>query len=314
LRRFSSTATEIGLLETEVRKTLNLAQALAAPTDCIPAQLTFGELVRAAAIATCTDLDARLRKWSDAFGQTSAWDVTSEQLERAAEAMIEAGYRPATVNRDLSAMGTAYRFAKAKRLAPKGFRSPTLGVTRYDEGVRRVTISRDELEALRRRSLGFSDPRFAIYVHLLLDTGARKGELLDRRWSEFDLARREILAPTTKNGMPRVLFFSQRSADLIERRCPRRPDDVLVFEGKTPGQPISYRRSWEILTSDIGRPDLHQHDVRHAAAVALLRGGVTLPVAAQVLGHDQAVLARRYGHLETEDLRAAQERAWTQHA
>jgi site-specific recombinase XerD len=36
------------------------------------------------------------------------------------------------------------------------------------------------------------------------------------------------------------------------------------------------------------------HDVRHAAAANLLRAGVTLDVAAQVLGHDPAVLARRY--------------------
>ena len=45
-------------------------------------------------------------------------------------------------------------------------------------------------------------------------------------------------------------------------------------------------------------------------AANVLRAGVTLGVAAQVLGHDPAVLARRYGHLETEVLRKAQEQAW----
>ena len=64
--------------------------------------------------------------------------------------------------------------------------------------------------------------------------------------------------------------------------------------------------------SEIGRKDLHMHDIRHAAAANLLRAGVTLGVAAQVLGHDPAVLARRYGHLETAALRAAQEQAWKQ--
>ena len=87
------------------------------------------------------------------------------------------------------------------------------------------------------------------------------------------------------------------------------PDD-LVFEGRVPGQPITYKAAWRALTRDVGAPDLHLHDLRHAAAARLLRAGVTLGVAAQVLGHDPAVLARRYGHLEIGALRAAQEQAW----
>jgi site-specific recombinase XerD len=75
---------------------------------------------------------------------------------------------------------------------------------------------------------------------------------------------------------------------------------------------VDYRASWRNLVAEIGRKDLHMHDIRHAAAANLLRAGVTLGVAAQVLGHDPAVLARRYGHLETAALRAAQEQAWKQ--
>jgi integrase len=84
----------------------------------------------------------------------------------------------------------------------------------------------------------------------------------------------------------------------------------LVFEGLSPNQPVNYKAAWARLVRDIGRPDLHMHDMRHAAAANLLRAGVSLGVAAQVLGHDPAVLARRYGHLETAALRAAQEQSW----
>jgi integrase len=97
---------------------------------------------------------------------------------------------------------------------------------------------------------------------------------------------------------------------LIERRLPKLALDALVFEGRTPMQPISYRAAWVQAVKTLGRPDLHIHDIRHAAAANLLRAGVTLGVAAQVLGHDPAILARRYGHLETDTLRRAQEQAW----
>ena len=70
------------------------------------------------------------------------------------------------------------------------------------------------------------------------------------------------------------------------------------------------RQAWGRWPRAIGQPELRMHDLRHAAAGRLLRSGVTLGVAAQVLGHDPAVLARRYGHLETAALRAAQEQAW----
>jgi integrase len=296
--------------EIDVRKTVNLAAALAAATSQEATELTLAELVQACAIAKLDACNLRLRKWLDAFGHQSAWAISPEQLEVAARAMLDAGYKPSTANRDLSTLGTVYRWARERRLCPRGFRSPTLGVRRFEEGIRRVEVSRAELDALRARSLGFRDRRFSVFVVLLMDTGARKSELLERRWSEVDLERGQIHCPTTKTGVPRVLHFRPETAALIGRFCKVRKPEELVFPGRVPGEPISFRRAWSVAVASIGRPDLRMHDIRHAAAANLLRAGVTLGVAAQVLGHDPAVLARRYGHLETSALRKAQELAW----
>jgi integrase len=293
-----------------VRKKIDLAAALAAPQEQPVQALSLAELVRAHALVTLDGSDTRLRKWVAVFGHLSAWDITPEQLEDAAQAMLTHGYKPSAVNRDLSALGSAYRWAKAKRLTPRGFRSPTLGVARTEEGIRRVDVASEQLVALRARAIAFSDRRFGMFVSLLIDTGARKSELLDRRWSEIDLQRREILCPTTKTGVPRVLHFREETAQLIQRVCPKRVEEKLMFEGRVPGQPISFRKAWTTAVADIGLSGLRMHDVRHAAAAGLLRAGVTLGVAAQVLGHSPQVLARRYGHLETAALRQAQEQAW----
>ncbi len=290
---------------------IDLAAALAATVDQPAAELTLAELVAAYCIAKCDGSDTRLRKWTAALGDESAWSITSERLEAAAQAMLEFGYKPAAVNRDLSALGSAYRWAKTKRLAPRGFKSPTLGVRRYEEGIRRVDIRREQIDALRACALAYQDRAFGVFVALLIDTGARKSEVLGRRFRDLELARCELLAPTTKNGTPRVLFFSKETASLIERVFPVRKPEDLIFKGRVPGQPITYRKAWAATTTDAKVPGLHMHDVRHAAAASLLRAGVTLGVAAQVLGHDPAVLARRYGHLETAALKNAQERAWT---
>ncbi len=293
-----------------MRKSIDLAAAVAASQTPQVADLTLAELVAACATSLLDGTDIRLRKWVAAFGAQSAWTLTPENLEIAAQAMIEAGYKPSTANRDLSSLGSVYRWARQKRLSPRGFRSPTLGVKRFEEGIRRVEVPKDTLDALRARALAFRDRRFAVFVALLIDTGARKSELLERRWSEVDLDRLQILCPTTKTGVPRVLHFRSETATLIERVYKSRVPTDLVFAGRVPGEPISFRRAWSITVKDIGRPELRMHDLRHAAAASLLRAGVTLGVAAQVLGHDPAVLARRYGHLETSALRKAQELAW----
>lgn len=294
-----------------MRRNLDLGAAVRAMADHQAADLTLLELVRACALARLVGCDQRLRKWTEAFGHESAWAIKAEQLEVAAQAMVEAGYKPSSVNRDLSSLGTVYRWAKERRLSPRGFRSPTLDVRRFTEDIRRVEVSSQELEALLSRALGFRDRRFGVFVALLIDTGARKSELLERRWSEVDLTRREIICPTTKTGVPRILHFRPETGPLIERICKTRRPEALVFPGRVPGEAISYRAAWIRTVTDIGRPDLHLHDIRHAKAAALLRSGVTLGVAAQVLGHDPAVLARRYGHLETSALRRAQEQSWS---
>lgn len=289
---------------------IDLGRAIAAVAQQPARELTLAELVRAHAIAVCDGSDTRLKKWNEAFGQVSAWAVTSEQLETAAQALLEHGYKPSAINRDLSALGSCYRWARDKRLSPRGFKSPTLGVKRFDEGVRRVHVEREQIEALRERSLAFKDRRFGVFISPLIDTCARNSELVERRWTDVDMVRREILAPVTKNGTPRVLFFSERTAQLIDRVFRKRDPATLVFEGRVPGQPVSFKKAWQTLRAEAGLPELHLHDLRHVAAASLLRAGVTLGVAAQVLGHDAAVLSRRYGHLETGALRRAQEQAW----
>lgn len=294
-----------------MRKSIDLAAALAASEHHEAQQLTLSELVRAWSTVALDGSDLRLRKWLAALGHRSAWDIQSSDFITCAQAMVQQGYKPSSSNRDLSALGSAYRWAINRRLSPRGFRSPTLDVPRMEEGIRRVFVTDEELETLRARAIGFRDRRFGVFVALLIDTGARKSELLLRRWGEVDLDRREILCPTTKTGVPRVLHFGPEVHDLMCRVFPRRDESALVFEGRMPGLPIDFKKAWSTCVTDIGRAGLRIHDIRHVVAARLLRSGATLGVAAQVMGHSPQVLARRYGHLETAVLRQAQERSWT---
>jgi integrase len=296
---------KISLDAVQLRAAANAADA---PRQQVP--MTFGDLLGAFSAQAVGHSVYMTKRYVAALGDVSAWSVTTAQLDGMAEALIAAGLKPSTVNRDMSMIGSAYRWAKAKRLHPAGFRSPTLECHRYKEDIRRVEVSRVDIDRLLAVSLGSRDARFAVYLHLLVDTGARRSEVLERHWRDIDLDARTLLAPTTKTGQPRVLHFQETTAALLRRRCPPGHRDRLIFEGRVPGYSIDFRAAFREAIKAAKLPGLRLHDLRHYVAADLLRQGVTVGQASQILGHSSQILMRRYGHLETEALAAAQARRW----
>ena len=185
----------------------------------------------------------RLRNWTDAFGDRVAWTLTTDELTAAAQAMLDHGYAPGSVNRDIGAIGSMYKWVIQQRRAPAGFTSPTLNIRRFTESVRVVDIPADALSRIKDIVLVRRDRRFAVFVHLLLDTGARKSELLERCWADVYLDKRRIRLTDadTKTGKGRVLFFSEATAALIRRVAPHRPPTALLFPGRGPTLPINYK-------------------------------------------------------------------------
>jgi integrase len=296
-----------------VVKPCNLAAALAKSHQDTQQALTLQELVDAYfARNPKADGQYRVRKWLEAFGSRDAWTLPSEELERAAEHLLAAGYQPGSVNRDIGILGSAYRWAKRQRICPRGFTSPTLSIRRYPEAVRRVEIDNDTLERLRAGAIVSKSKGFGAFVSALIDSGARKSEILERQWRDLDPEEGTLFARKTKTDTPRMLFLRPHTVRLVERlRKPKTETTDLIFPGRDdPSRPQSFRRAWQNLTKDIGRPDLHLHDLRHARAAALLRAGISSAVAAQALGHSPEVLHRRYGHLESGHLRKAVQQSW----
>ena len=105
---------------------LDIAAALSkAASPKVASNITFGELCGAYCATVLSDADFRLRKWTEGMGTLSAWSITREMVQSVAEAMVEGGYKPSSVNRDVATVGSVFRWAKKKRMAPPGFRSPT---------------------------------------------------------------------------------------------------------------------------------------------------------------------------------------------
>lgn len=133
-----------GTRKIDLRAALNQQEQ----TQQVAADLLFSELCRAYSSTHYDGSDLQLRKWIDLFEGRLAWSVTSEELDKAGIAMIEHGYSPATVIRNISQIGSLYKWAARRRIVPVGFRSPTLGMVSYEEDLRRVELSDEEVGKL----------------------------------------------------------------------------------------------------------------------------------------------------------------------
>ena len=296
------------------QKRINLRAALETQQHKTSAvEMTFGELARAYLAVHYNGADMQLRKWIELLESRSAWEVTADELARAGIAMIDNRYSPSTVNRNLSQIGSVYRWAKRRLLTPVGFISPTISQHRYEEPIRRVELSDAEVKKLIDGAASVKDRRFQVLIRLLVETGARKSEVDERKWKDFDLEACSIEVLNTKTGKPRMLFFSPKTAELMRRVWVSRVAEAMLFEStRAPGAVVNFKKQWTKLTGAIGRNDLRLHDLRHYRAKLLIESGSTVAVAAQALGHSSLILHRRYGHMESHALQNAVQTSWRQ--
>ena len=133
-----------------------------------------------------------------------------------------------------------------------------------------VHLSDDEAKRLLAGAAASRDRRFHAFVCLLHDSGARTSEILLRRGRDLDLDKGTLVAGTTKTGVPRTLFLSAATGQLMRRLWPKPDPDKLLFEGRA-GGPNNFRTAWRNLITGVGLPGLRMHDMRHVAAQRLLK-------------------------------------------
>lgn len=133
-------------------------------------------------------------------------------------------------------------------------------------------------------------------------TGARKREVLDAQWGDFDLERRQWRIPTTKSGRPRHVPLSDGVLQLLAA-VPHDASHPWVFANPETKKPyVSIFASWNTARTRAGLADVRIHDLRHSFASFLVNAGRSLYEVQKILGHTQVKTTQRYAHLAQETL------------
>ncbi len=166
------------------------------------------------------------------------------------------------------------------------------------------------LDELKKASMAVHD-----IALISLHTGMRCGEVFNLRGHDIDLTNNLIMVRDPKNKKNRHCFITNSIREVLERRNPERPGDLVFpdrYGQKRKGIPVGFRKTIKKLGFNNGVEDRRYkvcfHSLRHTFASWLALQGESLLTIKELLGHKSIQMTERYSHLSTDHKRSATSR------
>jgi integrase len=243
-----------------------------------------------------------------ALGRLKVAAVTFDDIDAVHRAITKRG-RLYRANRVIALLSRMFSMAIKWRMRAD---NPCKGIERNTEHQRRRYLSAAELSRLAAALEELRDQQSANIIRLLLLTGARRGETLQARWDDINLATGVWNKPgsTTKQDSVHTVPLSEAARALlatIQQQVP--PNCEWVFPNDNGGHRRDVKDAWATACRTARIKGARLHDCRHTFASVLASAGQSLPVIGALLGHATPVTTARYAHLFDDPLRLATERA-----
>lgn len=205
---------------------------------------------------------------------------------------------------------------KVERPKPRKDEVKASGPLAYTPSEVQKIVADLEREPLKWRAL----------VHLLIDTGIRRGECCALQWKNIDFATgtvairgnlcytkaKGVYLDTPKNSHLRTVYVGEHTLALLRQlrvEQAKKSISAYVFtqeaspEPMHPQSPTRYLKKFSVRY-DV--PDLHPHKLRHTFASIAITNGADIASVSEALGHsDKAVTLRMYTHADQESISQA---------
>lgn len=223
--------------------------------------------------------------------------ITASDLEVFVTHERKRGMTPSTVNRRLSLISQALRWAEEHQLI---YRAPR--VRRQKELMPRDTwLEVSDVERLVDLARSWGRPEIADYIQLLAFTGMRMSEALTLKASDVDLERGMIRVRGTKTNRTRFVPIFPSARSMLEKRTEGlKPADLLFGFSYN-----SFENTWARLREVMGwsnDPQKVPYILRHTFASLAVQNGMPLDRVSRILGHTTLNMTMRYAKLAPEHL------------
>ena len=263
-----------------------------------------------------------------AFGEIPLHEITTAKLQAFFYDFSRQGYAPATITKLYNIVSGIFAMAfEDDSIAFNPMLKVKKPASRKDDIAEEKALAYTAEEtAVIVKALQNEPLKWRAYVTLMIDTGARRGEICALQWSDIDFEHGEIFIrrnlqytpasgvylATPKNGKARFVDIGAASVHLLTLMRKVQPDSTFVFtqdgDPTKPMHPQSPTRYFRKFGSKYGIEDFHPHKLRHTSASIAITNGADVVSTSARLGHsDTAITLRLYAHASKESVRRAGE-------
>jgi integrase len=205
---------------------------------------------------------------------------------------------PATINHEMVTLKSVFRLAKeAELIKKKNNPARKVKLLQTNNARSRFLASDEEIRLMMKIRYNCWLGRIVVFA---LNTGMRRGEIVNLKWADVDLDNAIITVRKTKTGRDRQIPMNARVKNILLQSSQKRE---FVFE-------ISRGAITDRFSSACKRAgiiNMRFHDLRHTFASRLSAKGVDIVIIAELLGHATLEMAKRYTHtLESSKRRAVE--------
>jgi len=246
------------------------------------------------------------------FGKKTFAEITPmlvEKFKRDRKATLtnrESVRSAASVNRELACLSKIFSLAMTHKVVSF---NPCLHVKKYrEENERTRYLLPDEETRLVAQCVGERAHLRPLLV-LAINTGMRRGEILKLTWRHVDFERSliRLTSDITKSGKPREIpMNSEVRNQLLELRTSNNNGPVIPSP-KTGKGIVDFKRAFRAACDKAEIEELHFHDLRHTFGTRAADAGADAFTIAELMGHSDLRMTKRYTHATDSRKRAAVE-------
>lgn len=222
--------------------------------------------------------------------------ITLQDIDEVVKYNVQRGLKPATTNRQISAVKALYDYMKREGLTDKN-------PARYESRRKQAdtipnTIPMHDLEEAYAEATGTT----RLMLGLLVYTGIRIQELLDIRKHDVNTKTGEIIIRGKGMKERKVITAPDNSQELEEYMKNLRPDSFIF--GSTSQREARYELH-AILKRHSQAKQLSPHAIRHTFATEVAKQGSNVTTLAKMMGHNSIKTTQKYIDLTQQETQQA---------
>lgn len=197
-----------------------------------------------------------------------------------------------SINRFLEILSKMYNLAIDNNELTE---NPLKKVPKLPEDNHRIRFLSYDEERRLFESIELNAPFLKPIVTTALQTGMRKGEILNLQWCNIDFNNRLIHLLDTKTNKSREIPISDKLYPVL--LCLPMPTSYVFTNPETNLPYVDIKKSWHKVLDYAQIKNFRFHDLRHTCATRLVMAGVDFLTTMEILGHTSLQTTMRYSHV-----------------